>query len=176
MTVRTAELIMAVAMAAFSIYLMWKSTGLPVGIGEDGAPGGGMWPFFLSIAMLLSCIGILVNWFRKLGPIATSTEYFWAPGVGREVGIVAGLLFVSVGLIEGFGLTGFAGIGFYGMLPVFLFVYLKLFGGHSWLLTILFMVCVPVLTFLFFEMALKITLPKGLTEPFFLDYIYPLIY
>ncbi|MEO1281261.1 MAG: tripartite tricarboxylate transporter TctB family protein, partial [Pseudomonadota bacterium] len=151
MTVRTAELLMAITMALFSGYLMWKSTELNVGWVTGEGPGGGFWPFWLSAAMLISCLGILANWIRKVGPIATSTEYFWAPGMSRDVGAVALLLTVCVGLIEGVGLFGFKGIGFYGMLPIFLFVYLRVFGGHSWLLTIAFMLIVPVATFLFFE-------------------------
>ncbi|MEO1206545.1 MAG: tripartite tricarboxylate transporter TctB family protein [Pseudomonadota bacterium] len=175
MTVRTAELLMALTMAVFSAYLMWKSTELNIGWVTGEGPGGGFWPFWLSAAMLLSCVGILVNWVRKIGPIATSTEYFWAPGMLREVGAVALLLTVCVGLIEGIGLFGFGGIGFYGMLPVFLFVYLRIFGGHSWWITLAFMILVPVGTFLFFEIALSITLPKGMTEPLFYP-IYRLFY
>lgn len=176
MTVRTAELIMAITMALFSGYLMWKSSELNIGWVRGEGPGGGFWPFWLATAMLVSCLAILVNWVRKVGPIATSTEYFWAPGGSREVGVVAGLLLISVGLIDGFSLGLIPGIGFYGMLPVFLMVYLRFFGGRSWLLTVAFMVIVPVATFMFFEILLKITLPKGITEPFFIEYIYPLIY
>ncbi len=65
MTVRTAELLMALMMGVFSIYLMYKSTELPIGWIEDEGPGGGTWPFWLAAIMLLSCIGILVNWFLK---------------------------------------------------------------------------------------------------------------
>lgn len=176
MTVRTAELLMGITMALFSAYLMWKSAELNIGWVRGEGPGGGFWPFWLAAAMLVSCIAILVNWFRNVGPIATSNEYFWAPGVGRDVGAVALLLTVSVALVEGIGLFGFTGIGFYGMLPVFLLIYLRVFGGHSWFLTVAFMVIVPVATFLFFEMVLKITLPKGISEPLFIEYIYPLIY
>jgi hypothetical protein len=41
---------------------------------------------------------------------------------------------------------------------------------HTWLLTILFTIGAPVVTFLFFEAVLKIILPKGYSEPLF----YPL--
>jgi hypothetical protein len=67
MTVRTAELLMAILMGVFSIYLMVKSTELPIGWVEDEGPGGGTWPFWLSTIMLISCGGILYNWFRKKG-------------------------------------------------------------------------------------------------------------
>ena len=61
MSVRTAELLMALLMGAFSIYLMSKSTELEIGWIEDEGPGGGAWPFWLSTIMLISCIGIIVN-------------------------------------------------------------------------------------------------------------------
>jgi len=176
MTVRTAELLMAITMALFSGYLMWKSTELNIGWVRGEGPGGGFWPFWLSTVMLACCGWILFNWFRKHGPIASSNAYFFQPGIAREVGAVAGLLALTVFLIDGFQFIGFAGIGFYGALPVFLFVYLKIYGGHSWLLTLLFVVFTPVLTFLFFEIALNITLPKGMLDPFFIEYIFPIFY
>ena len=40
MTVRTAELLMAIVMGAFSIYLMVKSTELPIGWIKVSGPGG----------------------------------------------------------------------------------------------------------------------------------------
>lgn len=65
---------MALMMGAFSIYLMVKSYELPVGWIKGSGPGGGTWPFWLSATMLISCLGILFNWFRKHGPIASSTK------------------------------------------------------------------------------------------------------
>ena len=38
---RVAEICMALVMAIFSIYLMWKSTELPIGWIEGEGPGGG---------------------------------------------------------------------------------------------------------------------------------------
>ncbi len=58
-------------------------------------------------------------------------------------------------------------VGAYGAIPVFLIFYLRLMGGHSWRLTGAFAVATPVVTFLFFEIALQKTLPKGYTDPWF---------
>jgi len=170
MTVRTAEFLMASVMTIVSGYLMWKSAELPIGWIPEEGPGGGFWPFWLSALMLISCIGILVNWFRKRTAISRSEEPYFAPGVFTEVGMVALALIVTVALFNGIGVAGFGGIGVYGALPLFLLFYLKFVGRHSWVLTIACMVIIPVVTFLFFEIALKITLPKGITEELF----YPL--
>ena len=160
MTVRTAELLMAIMMGIFSIYLMYKSTELEIGWIEDEGPGGGTWPFWLAAIMLISCIGILVNWFLKKGPIATSTKTYIEPHVIGDVAAVAGSLIVCVGL--------FHWIGVYGSLPLFLIFYIRFLGKHSWGLTATLAVVIPVVTFYFFEITLKIILPKGITEPLFL--------
>jgi hypothetical protein len=57
MSVRVAELAMAILMGVFSLYLMVKSAELPIGWIPDEGPGGGAWPFWLSVMMLLSCVG-----------------------------------------------------------------------------------------------------------------------
>ena len=160
MTVRTAELLMAIMMGIFSIYLMYKSAELPIGWIEDEGPGGGTWPFWLAAIMLASCIGILVNWVRKKGPVATSTKVYIEQHVLGDVLAVAGSLIVTVGL--------FSFIGIYGALPLFLIFYVRFLGKHSWWLTITLAVVIPVIIFYFFEITLKIILPKGITEPLFL--------
>jgi putative tricarboxylic transport membrane protein len=160
MTVRTAELLMAIMMGAFSIYLMVKSAELPIGWIEDEGPGGGSWPFWLSTIMLISCGGILFNWVRKKGDIAKSTKVYIESHVLGDVGSVAISLIVTVAL--------FSFIGIYGALPLFLVFYLRFLGKHSWLLTTTLAVLIPVVIFYFFEITLKIILPKGITEPLFL--------
>jgi len=160
MTVRTAELLMAIMMGAFSIYLMVKSAELPIGWIDEEGPGGGTWPFWLATIMLISCGGILFNWIRKKGDIATSTKTYIEAHVLGDVAAVAGALIVTVGL--------FSFIGVYGALPLFLVFYIRFLGKHSWRLTATLAVLIPVVTFYFFEITLKIILPKGITEPLFL--------
>jgi hypothetical protein len=162
MTVRVAELAMAILMGAFSLYLMYKSAELPIGWIPDEGPGGGAWPFWLAAMMLLSCIGIMINWVRRKGAVAVSEAPYIERGVLVEVGLVALALIVTVGL--------FSFIGVYGALPLFLLFYLRFLGNHSWKLSISLSLLIPVVTFFFFEITLKITLPKGFTEPLF----YPL--
>jgi len=159
MTVRTAELCMALLMTVFSVYLMYKSAELPIGWIEDEGPGGGFWPFWLAAVMLLSCGGILFNWARKSGKIASSLETYIERSVMWDVGLVAGSLIITVAL--------FHWIGVYFALPLFILFYLKFMGRHSWVLSIGLAIMIPIITFLFFEIMLKITLPKGITEPLF---------
>ena len=160
MTVRTAELLMAIMMGAFSIYLMVKSTELTIGWIDEEGPGGGTWPFWLATIMLISCGGILFNWFRKKGDIATSTRVYIEKHVLGDVAAVAASLIITVGL--------FSFIGIYGALPLFIVFYVRFLGKHSWPLTATLAVAIPVVIFYFFEITLKIILPKGITEPLFL--------
>ena len=97
---------------------------------------------------------------RKKGPIATSEKAYIEPHVMMDVVAVAVALIVTVGL--------FSVIGVYGALPLFLIFYLRFLGKHSWKLTSSLAVGIPVVTFYFFEVTLKIILPKGLTEPLFI--------
>ena len=160
MSVRTAELLMALTMGAFSIYLMYKSAELPIGWIDGEGPGGGAWPFWLATIMLISCLGILFNWFRRHGPIANSEKAYIESRVLMDIGAVALSLIVTVGL--------FSFIGIYGALPLFLIFYLRFLGKHSWRLTTALAIGIPVLIFYFFEVTLKIILPKGITEPLFI--------
>ena len=127
---------------------------------EEEGPGGGAWPFWLAAIMLVSCFGILFNWLRKNGPIATSTKTFIRSDVLIEVGAVALALILTV--------ASFSVIGIYGALPLFMLFYLKVLGKHSWTLSLSMAVIFPILIFFFFEITLKIILPKGMTEPLFI--------
>lgn len=151
---RKAEFVMAAVLGIFSLYLMWKSAELPVGWIPEEGPGGGAWPFWLSAVMAICCVLILVNWFRRTSPPSQSEEVFMDRGTMIAVGLVAGSLIATVAL--------FYVIGVYGALPLFMIFYVRFLGRHSWSATAAMAVITPIATFFFFDIALKITLPKGL--------------
>ncbi|MEM7406241.1 MAG: tripartite tricarboxylate transporter TctB family protein [Pseudomonadota bacterium] len=159
---RKADLIMALAMGIFSIYLMWKSAELEIGWIDEEGPGGGAFPFWLSAGMLLCCIWIIVRWVRRETEVSRSLEPFMEAGAFRLVAVVVIALTTMVGLTHW--------IGMYLSIPLFLLFYLRVLGRHSWLQTLSTALLAPVVTFLFFEIALRKTLPKGITEEWF----YPL--
>jgi len=153
---------MALVMAVSSIGLMVKSAELPIGWIPGEGPGGGAFPFWLSAGMLICCLWILLNWFKRSSELSRSEE----PYMDRQVFMLflasAGSLTVLIALIHF--------IGVYFAVPLFLIFYMRFMGRHSWMLTGTLAVVIPVMIFLFFEITLTITLPKGLTEPLF----YPL--
>ena len=169
---RVAELVMASVMAVFSLYLMWKSTELPIGWLPGEGPGGGAFPFWLSLGMLICCFWVMARWVLRASPPSRSTEAFLSGPALKSFFLVAGSLTVMIGLIGGIhiGFVDIDGIGVYGALPLFLIFYVRFLGGHDWTTTGALAVGTPVAAFFFFEIALKKTLPKGFTEPWF----YPL--
>lgn len=159
---RRAELSMAIALAIFSAYLMWKSAELPIGWVKGDGPGGGAFPFWLSLGMLLCSIWTIVRWFRRATPQSRSSEpYFDSQSLSLIILVVAALV-LMVGSIHF--------IGVYGAIPLFFVFYMRFIGRQPWTKTLVLALATPVVTFFFFEILLHITLPKGATETLF----YPL--
>lgn len=167
MTVRTAELAMAILLALASIGLMVKSAELNIGWVVNRGPGAGAWPFWLSAGMLLCCITTMIRWFMKITPESRNLEPFMTSETIRIVGTSAGAIL--------FLLAATHFIGMYLALMFFLVFYLKYIGRHKWGLTIVLTIGIPIFIFCLFEWALKIPLPKSVTEPWFYP-IYDLMY
>jgi putative tricarboxylic transport membrane protein len=166
---RQGEISLAGLLALFSLYLMYKSTELPIGYISGKGPGGGFWPFWLSLGMLLSCAAIAYNWWRGRSPAAVSEEPLMDVFGWRTVALVGGGVVAFVALIPI--------ISMYGAICLFMIYYLRFLGRHSWLLTLTIAVLLPIALFFFFEGAMYISMPQGLpfTQPFF-DMMYDIIY
>ncbi|MCF6445063.1 tripartite tricarboxylate transporter TctB family protein [Nereida sp. MMG024] len=144
---------------ALSAYFMWHATALPIGWnGMTGGPGGGAFPFWLSAIMFVMAGAIIL---RSFGQARRDTgEPFFDQDTLRSVVLVVIALVVTVALMPW--------AGAYIALPLFLFWYLKVFGNHGWTLTMILTIATPTFLFFFFEVTLKILLPKGFTEPYFI--------
>lgn len=166
---RIGEIVTAGVLALFSLYLMWKSTELPIGYITGRGPGGGAWPFWLSAIMLLCCAMIAFNWWRGSSPPSQSDApvldtYGW-----RMLVLVGGGIIVFVALVNV--------ISMYGAIAVFLLYYMKYLGRHGWALSLSIALITPVAFFFFFEGAMRITMPTGMpfTDPVF-NVLYEIIY
>lgn len=162
---------MAVFLGVMSVYLMWKSGEAPewnpnahrfdnIGLIEGVGPGSGFWPFWLSAIMLICCIWIGVNWYLRRSPPSRSEEPFLDGYAQRMLVLVGGGLIGFLALIEV--------LGFYGGMFLFLIYYLYFLGRHSVLRTMTISVLTPVVCFFFFDVAMRIVLPKGILEPLFI--------
>lgn len=158
---RLAEVITAIVLALFSIYLMWKSTELEIGFISGEGPGGGAWPFWLSGIMLICTLIIGYNGIMKKSPPSQSEE----PLLDRYG--------TKMLLLVGGGILGFIAlidiISMYGAMCVFLLYYLGFLGRHKWPITLGISLLAPIVFFFFFEALMRITMPKGLPflEPIF---------
>ena len=159
---RRAEFVMAAVMAIFSLYLMVKSAELPVGWVRGEGPGGGAFPFWLSLGMLISSLVIIWRAWRGATPQARSSEPYMDA-------LSLKLFLISAGTL-GCVLLVSMWLGFYVAIPLLLLIYVRFVGRHSWLTTGSIVVGSPIVIFFFFEIGLKILLPKGITEELF----YPL--
>lgn len=166
---RQAELTSSGLLALFSVYLMWKSAELPIGWIKDYGPGGGMFPFYLSLIMLVVCCLIFVLALRRRTPESQTDEPFMSPEAKRLFYKAAGSLCLMILVMGGLWLPGLyiPGLGAYVAIPLFLIFYVRFMGHHSWPMTLALAVGIPAVTFLFFEKLLWILLPKGITDPLF---------
>ncbi|MDA8014921.1 MAG: tripartite tricarboxylate transporter TctB family protein [Gammaproteobacteria bacterium] len=167
MTTRTAELVMALVCALLSVAFMVKSAELHIGWVEGRGPGAGAWPFWLSGGMLAASLVTLWRWWRRVTPESRSRKSYLARDQAPAVGISAGAIL--------FLLAATHLVGIYAALVLFLLFYLRFIGRHSWQLSLALTFAVPALIFCLFEWALKIPLPKSITEPLFYP-VYELIY
>jgi putative tricarboxylic transport membrane protein len=167
MTVRTAELLMAIVLAFLSVAFMVKSAELSIGWVPGRGPGAGAWPFWLSLGMMAASLATMYRWFKGVTPESRSTEVFMTKGAVAIVGTAVVALTAL--------LIGIQTIGIYFSLILFLLFFVRIVGRHSWLTTLGIALLTPVFIFCLFEWALTIPLPKALSEPLFYP-IYDLIY
>ena len=160
---RIAEMVMAIALALLSLAIMYKSGERPdwsgearfsnIGFGEDGAPQGGFWPFWCCAIMFFCSIWVFVNGLLKRSPVSQSTDAY----LDRH-GILV-LLTVGVPVFLLVLLTGY--ISMYFAMAIFLFYYMFVLGKHGWILSSAMAVVLPCWMFLFFDITMTSTLPKG---------------
>lgn len=154
---QTADRVIALSIIGMSLYFMSHAIALPIGWnGETGGPGGGSFPFWLSLVMALAAAGVLLRSFMQ----EKSEQAFFDHATLRSVVSVAVAVGVTIALMP------FAGS--YISIPLFMFWYLRIFGQHGWSVVAPLTLLTPVFLFFFFEVTLKILLPKGWTEPLFI--------
>ena len=127
---------------------------------EGEGPASGFWPFWLSLGMLICCFWIGWNWHRRSSPPSRSSEAFLDAYAIRMLATVGGGLIVFLAMVHV--------AGFYGAIFLFLLYYLKFVGQRAIGETLAVAVATPVFSFFFFDVAMRIVLPKGYLEPLFI--------
>jgi putative tricarboxylic transport membrane protein len=125
---------------------------LRIGVGwsTDG-PQSGFFPFWLAVALLACCAGIVAQAIRRRDP---------KPFVTREA--MARVLKVLAPAIAFVVLTQL--IGLYVATALYMGGYMRWIGRHSWLTVVGLSLAVPVVTFLVFEVWFLVPMPKGPLE------------
>lgn len=162
MSIRQADFIASLVLAGFSLYLMAESAKLPIGYIAGEGIGGGAFPFWLSLGMLICCIWNTMNSLAKKSEISRSNSLYLHRQNFVKLVTNAGSLAIALATVPL--------IGMYGAVMLLLLFHLRFVGKLSWILTAILTLSAPIIMFFFFEATLNITLPKGQTEPLF----YPL--
>ncbi len=155
MSTRMAEFFMAIALLLGSLGLMWSiyADGLSIEWIEGRGPGAGVWPFWLSLGMALTCVWTLVRWFKGITPESRSLSAYVDP---ESLGLVViSVVSLTVMLI----LVGI--VGTYIAIACFLGFYMRVVGKHSWKIVSSFVIGGPIFIYFLFEWQLSKYLPKG---------------
>jgi hypothetical protein len=150
---RGVEIGVAVAMAILALIGIYGSIKVGIGWGAEG-PRAGFFPFYVSLAVLISCA---VN----------ITKVVLVPGDGSlfaEWGQIRQVLAVVVPTAIYVAAIPFLGI--YVASALLIIAFMKWLGNYNWLMSIAVGVVVPILTFLMFEIWFLVPLPKGPVENF----------
>ncbi|HTM75948.1 MAG TPA: tripartite tricarboxylate transporter TctB family protein [Pseudolabrys sp.] len=150
---RGVEIGVAIAMALLALIGIYGSIKVGIGWGAEG-PRAGFFPFYVSLAVLISCA---VN----LAKIVLSTDdgaLFAEWGQIRQVMAVVVPTAIYVAAIPF--------LGIYVASALLIIAFMKWLGKYNWLMSIAVGVVVPILTFLMFEVWFLVPLPKGPLENF----------
>lgn len=150
---RGVEIGVALAMAILALIGIYGSIKVGIGWGAEG-PRAGFFPFYVSLAVLISCA---VN----IAKIVVSTDdgaLFAEWGQIRMVMAVVAPTAIYVAAIPF--------LGMYVASALLIIGFMKWLGKYHWLMSIAVGVAVPILTFLMFEVWFLVPLPKGPLENF----------
>lgn len=159
---RIAELATAAALMALSLFFMAHAAALPIGWDEHAGPGGGAFPFWLSAGMFACAAAIFMRTWRAAPAREGREPHFIHPSARGQMLAAAGGLTATVALTMV--------VGVYVAIPLFMIGYIRFIGHARWLTALSIALGAVLFMFFFFEVTLKILLPKGVTEPLF----YPL--
>jgi hypothetical protein len=153
---RRADLICAVFLLVLAGVVAGEGWRLGTGWGTDG-PQPGFFVFYLGVALALASATVAGQ-----AVLRGDDRLYRRPFVGP--GQLTPVLKVLVPACVMVVATHFVGLYVAG--GVYLGAYMRWIGGHSWALTILLAVGVPVVTFLVFETWFLVPMPKGPLEAY----------
>lgn len=152
-TVRTAEIAVALLIAAGALVVMVSNYQIGAGWAPDG-PEAGYFPIRIGALIFLSCLIVLWHAWRT---DARETFVTWQQV--KQVGVILIPLTVYVALI--------AFLGIYVASAVFIAGFMVAIGKFAWWRAVLTGVVINAVLFWIFEMQFRVPLPKGPLEAAF---------
>jgi len=149
-TVRTAEIVVALLIAAGAVVVMVSNYSIGAGWAPDG-PEAGYFPLRIGAIIFIACLFVLWHAWRME---ASETFVTWMQL--RQVGVILVPLTVYISLI--------AFLGIYVASAVFIAGFMIAIGKFSWWRSIATGVLINVALFWIFEMQFRVPLPKGPLE------------
>ncbi len=147
---RAADLTTALVLMAGGVLVVGDSFRLGIGWSTDG-PRSGFFPFWLAVVLLLCGAGLVVQAVRRADRRPFVTRDAVRPVLKVLVPASAFVVLIQVA-------------GLYVASAVYMGIYMRWIGRHSWLAVIGLSVAFPVLTFLVFEIWFLVPMPKGPLE------------
>ena len=147
---RNAEVACGLSLLVLGLLVLWESLKLNIGWGFNG-PEAGFFPFWLAVGLVISSGFITVQAFLSKNP-AIRQHFVKREGLFSVIK-VALPAFVMVALTEA--------IGLYPAALIYLAVYMRWIGKHSWMTTVLVSVLVPLASYFIFDKWFLILMPRG---------------
>jgi len=148
--VKRADTLTALLLLAVAVLVVSEGWRLGFGWSTDG-PESGFFPFYLGLGLAVCSIVSLLQ-AQAMSP----ARRFIEPGKLAPVAKVALPAVAMVGLIHV--------VGLYVATALYMALYMRWIGRHSWLLVVVLSVGIPVVTFLIFEKWFLVPMPKGPLE------------
>jgi hypothetical protein len=149
--VRTADLATAALLFLMGVVVAVEAWKLGTGWGTDG-PESGFFPFWLGLILSLTSVAIVVLATFRTRPKATFVT-------GEKLRLVLKVAWPAAAMVV---LTHV--LGLYVASALYLGLYMRWIGRHSWVLVVVLSLGIPFVTFLIFETWFLVPMPKGPLE------------
>lgn len=148
---RTADIVTGAIIMAFGLLVVFDSVRLGFGWEENG-PQAGFYPFVMGMIMVIGCIIIIIQAIQRKG-VAKSDK----PFIPREA--VKPVLQVVIPATMMVAATEY--IGLYLAAAIYMGIYMRWIGKHSWKTVLPITLIVPSVTWYVFEKLFLIPMPQG---------------
>lgn len=146
----------ALLVALLAIALAYVAQAWRIGFGELSAPGSGLYPALVGIALALTCVARIVALHRRHPPPATGSR-----DVPDEEAPTPPIVYAMLGVLVGFALAQ-AVIGFVPALGLMVFVGLRVTRYGTWRRSMAVALVAAAVVVVVFQGWLKVPFPTGL--------------